>query len=120
MVKWIMVMKIQPSICLVDEENHEKTPVRLVGNGIRTRDLPNACLVRYHGATSLCFISLVSRRKDRNKTRKTTTLEVTLFMGVFPFYAMFFVFLESDIENKIGSINFCLLLVATYECEAKN
>ena len=35
------------------EENDEKTPVRLVGTGIRTRDLPNASLVRYHGATSL-------------------------------------------------------------------
>ena len=35
------------------EENHEKTPVRLVGSGIRTRDLPNTSLVRYHGATSL-------------------------------------------------------------------
>ena len=31
----------------------EKTPVRLVGTGIWTRDLPNASLVRYHGATSL-------------------------------------------------------------------
>ena len=40
------------------EENHEKTSVRLVGTGIWTRDLPNAGLVRYHGATSLgdrCF-----------------------------------------------------------------
>ena len=36
--------------------NHEKTSVRLVGTGIRTRDLPNASLVRYHGATSLCGI----------------------------------------------------------------
>ena len=35
------------------EENHEKTPVRLVYTGIQTRDLPNASLVRYHGATSL-------------------------------------------------------------------
>ena len=35
------------------EENHEKTLVRLVGTGIWTRDLPNASLVRYHGATSL-------------------------------------------------------------------
>ena len=35
------------------QENHEKTPVRLVGTGIRIRDLPNASLVRYHGATSL-------------------------------------------------------------------
>ena len=35
------------------EENHEKTPVRLVDTGIRTQDIPNASLVRYHGATSL-------------------------------------------------------------------
>ena len=49
MVKWIVVMKIQPSICLDDE----KTPARLVGTGIRTRDLPNSSLVRYHVATSL-------------------------------------------------------------------
>ena len=38
---------------LIIEENHEKTSVRLVGTGILTRDLPNASLVRYHGATSL-------------------------------------------------------------------
>ena len=31
----------------------KKTPIRLVGIGIRTRDLPNASLVRYHGAPSL-------------------------------------------------------------------
>ena len=53
MAKWIVVMKIQPTICLMIEENHEKTSVRLVGTGIRIRDLPNASLVRYHGATSL-------------------------------------------------------------------
>ena len=35
------------------EKNHEKPPVKLVGTGIWTRDLPNASLVRYHGATSL-------------------------------------------------------------------
>ena len=35
------------------EENHEKTTVQVVGTGIRTRDLPNASLVGYHGATSL-------------------------------------------------------------------
>ena len=39
-------------------KNHEKTPVRLVDTGIRTRDLPNASLVRYHGATSLGFLVL--------------------------------------------------------------
>ena len=41
------------------EENHEKTTVKLVGTGIRTRDLPNASLVRYHGATSLGSLFLV-------------------------------------------------------------
>ena len=41
------------------EENHEKTSVRLVGAGIRTRDLPNASLVRYHGATSLGKLMLL-------------------------------------------------------------
>ena len=35
------------------EENHEKTSVRLGGTGIWTQDLPNASLMRYHGATSL-------------------------------------------------------------------
>ena len=35
------------------EGNHEKTSVMLVGTGIWTRDLPNASLVRYHGAISL-------------------------------------------------------------------
>ena len=38
---------------LMIEENHENTSARLVGTGIWTRDLPNASLVRYHGATSL-------------------------------------------------------------------
>ena len=41
------------------EEIHEKTSVRLVGTGIRTRDLPNANLVRYHGATSLGYFIIV-------------------------------------------------------------
>ena len=31
----------------------KKTPIRLVGTGIWTRDLPNASLERYHGASSL-------------------------------------------------------------------
>ena len=51
MVKWIVVMKIQPRICL--DEIHEKNPVRLAATGIWTRDLPNACLMGYRGATSL-------------------------------------------------------------------
>ena len=49
MVKW----KYNPAVALMIEENHENTPVRLVGTGIWTRDLPNASLVRYHGVTSL-------------------------------------------------------------------
>ena len=43
------------------EENHEKTSVRLVGIEIWTRDLPNASLVRYHGATSLGFENIVMK-----------------------------------------------------------
>ena len=57
MVKLIVVMKIQPSVCLDDWGKPRKNPVRLVGTGIRTRDLPNASLVRYHGATSLGKVS---------------------------------------------------------------
>ena len=46
MIKWIMVIKIQPSkFALIIEENHEKTTVRLVGTGIWTRDLLNASFV---------------------------------------------------------------------------
>ena len=33
-----------------------KTSTRLAGQGIWTRDLPNASLVRYHGTTSLGFL----------------------------------------------------------------
>ena len=36
-IKWIVVMKIQPSICLNDWGKPRKTPVRLVGTGIWTR-----------------------------------------------------------------------------------
>ena len=43
---------------LMIEENHEKTPVRLVGTGIWTQHLPNASLMRYHGATWVSNCSL--------------------------------------------------------------
>ena len=52
----------QPDICLWKITNYLailrlrkplKTSTRLAGHGIWTRDLPNASLVRYHGATSL-------------------------------------------------------------------
>ena len=53
------------------EENHEKTPVRLVATGIWTRDLPNASLVRYHGAISLgstiLFSISIEEGKQKNK-----------------------------------------------------
>ena len=45
--------KSNRAFALMIGENHEKTPVRLFGTGILTRDLPNASLVRYQGATSL-------------------------------------------------------------------
>ena len=51
MVKWIVVMKIKPRIYLDDWGKPRRNPVRLVGTGIWTRDLQNASLVRYHGAT---------------------------------------------------------------------
>ena len=51
------------------EENHEKTPVRLVGAGIWTRDLPNASLVRYHGATSLGDNNKPIVVRSRDETR---------------------------------------------------
>ena len=53
MVKWIVVMRIQPSICLDNLGKPRKNSVKLVGTGIWTRDLPNASFVHYHGATSL-------------------------------------------------------------------
>ena len=53
------------------EENHEKTTIRLVGTGIWTRDLPNASLVRYHGATSLGnkYIHPTSSDEEKNGFR---------------------------------------------------
>ena len=54
----------QPDICLWEITNSLailrlrkplKTSTRLAGHGIWTRDLPNASLVCYHGATSLSY-----------------------------------------------------------------
>ena len=53
MVKWIMVMKIQPSICLVDGGKPRKNSSQVGRHRDSNPDLPNASLVRYHGATSL-------------------------------------------------------------------
>ena len=45
--------KLNPIFALMTEENHETTPVSLVGTGIRTRDFSNTNPVCYHCATSL-------------------------------------------------------------------
>ena len=65
------------------EENHEKTRVRLVDTGIRTRDLPNASLVRYHGATALGNVHFFAITNNwlKNKEKKkidTSRLSPTL------------------------------------------
>ena len=90
------------------EENHEKTPVRLIGTGTRTRDLPNAGLVRYHGAISLgsyCFVSweYMPLRKGLR------TIKHTLFIFEF-------ILLEQKYESwtlKIGTLEIvsnCILI----------
>ena len=51
----------------------KKSPVRLVCTGIWTRDLPNASLVRYHGATSLRRVLLSGNSpKERIELRNKT------------------------------------------------
>ena len=47
-----------------------KTSTRLVGHGIWTRDLPNASLLRYHGATSLGSTSFVNRKNEQTKKHR--------------------------------------------------
>ena len=61
------------------EENHEKTSVRLVGTGIRTRDLPNASLVRYHGATSLGY-AIVFLALERNNLFWATIQQIFVYL----------------------------------------
>ena len=56
--------KSNPAFALMAEENHEIATVRLVGTRIRTRDLPNASLLRYHGATSLSSAQLYHLLRD--------------------------------------------------------
>ena len=51
----------------------KKTPVRLVGTGIWTRDLPNASLVRYHGATSLGPINIAKVWSIKNSQNNLET-----------------------------------------------
>ena len=49
----ICLWKIANSLAILRLRKALKTSTRLAGHGIWTRDLPNASLVRYHGATSL-------------------------------------------------------------------
>ena len=49
----ICLWKITNSLAILRLRKPLKTSTRLAGHGIWTRDLPNASLVRYHGATSL-------------------------------------------------------------------
>ena len=44
MIKWIVVMKVQPCILLDNWGKPWKTPVRLVGTRIWTRDLPSTSI----------------------------------------------------------------------------
>ena len=54
----------------------KKTSVRLAGTGIWTRDLPNASLVRYHGATSLGNEYFFNHDLKANNNRPKTFVEV--------------------------------------------
>ena len=49
----ISLWKITNSLAILSLRKPLETLTRLTGRGIWTRDLPNASLVRYHGATSL-------------------------------------------------------------------
>ena len=62
-------MKIQPSICLDDRKTTKKPQSGWLAPGFEPpRDLPNASLVRYHGATSLGnIINIVSYNKYLNR-----------------------------------------------------
>ena len=70
MVKWIVVMKTKPSICLDDWGKPRKNLSQVGRHRDLNRDLPNASLVRYHGATSIGAYSLVSAFLQKNKTYK--------------------------------------------------
>ena len=54
----ICLWKITNSLAILRLRKPLKTSTRLAGHGIWTRDLPNASLLRYHGATSLGYSDL--------------------------------------------------------------
>ena len=56
------------------EENHEKNQVRLVGTGIWTRDLPNACLeyiVLVINENKINYVRAGKERTSITKIKKT-------------------------------------------------
>ena len=59
-------LKITKSLAIFRLRKPLKTSTRLVGHGIWTRDLPNASLVRYHGATSLGDPAFVGHVVERD------------------------------------------------------
>ena len=67
-----------------------KTSTRLAGHRIWPRDLPNASLVRYHGATSLGFIKSCFSAKSRNRIKKMSRVQIpvpTNLTGVFSWFS---------------------------------
>ena len=52
-------LKITNSLAILRLRKPLKTSTRLAGHGIWTQDLPNASLVRYHGATSLGLFTFI-------------------------------------------------------------
>ena len=84
------------------EENHEKTSVRFVDTGIWTRDLPNASLVRYHGATSLGNSSLVERGRSLMDPQLKSLLHFLIQME--PTFTNVFLQVSKNLEVTRGKI----------------
>ena len=66
----ICLWKITNSLAILRLRKPLKTSSRLAGHGIWTRDLPNASLVRYHGATSLGYSISVYESRLLTSTQK--------------------------------------------------
>ena len=75
----------------------KKAPSGWSAPGFWTRDLPNASLVRYHGATSLGFVSLVFLRKG----------EIRLIKNLFLF--SIYNFIRGSIKQNLKPVWFYLL-----------
>ena len=98
-----------PVICLTVEK---KTPARLVGTGIRSRDLRNASLVRYHGATSsnklvlfYLILNLTTRSISTTVGSRSTysQFQIKQFFNKLIHLCTYIYLLSSDIRSE-GSI----------------